>query len=146
MNKQYQPRRVASPSAPGLKALLTTTSIAAAIGGWAVIAYREAPADPLPTQQAVEIPLAAPASSFSLPDLPPIAALPTLVPRPANFANLSVAAPPQPQPQQPLQAPTAVQASLPKAPQAPAQSLRSVSPPPVITRKTVPMATTRSSR
>ncbi len=145
MTKHFTPRRVVKPGTPGIKVLLTTTSVAATLAGWALFATHEPPTEMLPAQQAVEAPLPQQAFAINVPAFPPIESLPTLVPPPPNMAKLGVAA----QVRQPAQLPTAVQANMqdaPQVPQAPSQSLRTVNPPPVASRKSVPMATTRSSR
>jgi hypothetical protein len=142
MTKHFSPRRVAKPGAPGLKTLLTTTSIAATLGGWALFAAHDASTDTLPAQYAVEVPISRQAFAVNIPALSTIEPLPTLIPPPPNMAAIGIAAPVN----QPTQVPTAVPHNTQPAPSAPGQSLRTVHPPPVTSRKVAPLTTTRSSR
>ena len=145
MTKHFSPRHVAKPGAPGLKSLLITTSIAAALGGWALFATHDTLTDPLPAQYDVEVPTSPQAFAINIPALPTIEPLPTLIAPPSNMAALGTVA----QVHQPTQVPTAVQPDTqptPTWPKLPSQSLRTVNPPPLASRKAAPLATTRSSR
>lgn len=141
MTKHFSPRRVAKPGAPGLRALLTTTSIAATLGGWALFATHDTVTDTLPSSQALEAPVTQQTFAVDIPALPTIQPLPTLVPPPPNMASMGVAV----QAYEPTQVPTVVQPST-QPPPAPTLALRTVRPPAVGSRKAAPLTTTRSSR
>jgi 2-oxoglutarate dehydrogenase E2 component (dihydrolipoamide succinyltransferase) len=98
--KPAKPAKKPNSGAPGVKLLITAASLAATLGGWAVISGQEAKPAPAPTPE----PATAPAVTIKL------APLPTLVPevtpqaqlvmvnrpRPAAAAPQPAAAAPQP--------------------------------------------------
>jgi hypothetical protein len=132
MSKQTSRRHVAKPSTPGIKALITTASIAATLGGWALFANHNTSTEALLAQQATELSRPAQVFALNVSALPAIDALPTIVPRLAESGLTS-------QIQQPTQVPTAV-------PDVKQQSLRVVKAPLAVNQKPAPLTVTRSSR
>ncbi|MEO8286129.1 MAG: hypothetical protein ABI670_06800 [Chloroflexota bacterium] len=138
MTKQISRRRVAKPPVPGIKALVTTASIAATLGGWALFANQNSYSQDFLAQQAQELSAQPQVPALNVSALPALDPLPTVVPPPSGLAGSGFSA----QIQIPAQVPTV--ASEPKT-LAPAQSLRQVKPP-AVSRKPAPRAVTRSSR
>ena len=139
MSKQTSRRRVAKPSTPGIKALITTASIAATLGGWALFANHNTFTEALLAQQATELSRPAQVFALNVSALPAIDALPTIVPPPPRLAESGLTS----QIQQPTQVPTAVPDVKQQSPQ---QSLRVVKAPPAVNQKPAPLTVTRSSR
>jgi hypothetical protein len=138
--KQISRRRISKPPIPGIKALVTTASIAATLGGWAMFANQNSFSEDVLAQQAQELSVQPQVPALNVSVLPAIDPLPTVVPRPSSLAGSGFSAPAQPEVQ--AQVPTV--APEPKT-LAPAQSLRQVKPP-AVSRKPAPRAVTRSSR
>ncbi len=151
MTKRSTPKRTAN-SAPGTKLLITTSALAATLGGWVGLAYQAA-ADTIDTPPApaavVEQPavaLPAPPINLSFAPIPTLAALPpappdlAIAPPPAAASNRSATVDVAPV-AAPAAAPVvAAPAAAPAVPAAPA--LRAVSAP----AAPAPVARTRSSK
>jgi hypothetical protein len=136
--KQISRRRITKPPVPGIKALVTTASIAATLGGWALFANQNSYSEDVLAQQAQELSAQPQVPALNVSVLPAIDPLPTVIPRPSSLAGSGFSA----QAEVPAQVPTV--APEPKT-LAPAQSLRQVKPP-AVSRKPAPRAVTRSSR
>ncbi|MBK9942176.1 MAG: hypothetical protein U0Z44_17065 [Kouleothrix sp.] len=157
MIKRHSPRRAAT-SAPGVKLLITTTALAATLGGWVGLA-RQMPAEPLAALQLpspTERPIAERPSQPRQLQLAPIPTLAAPPPPPPELAiakppvlNLhaapaAAAAPAAPAPAAPAAAAAPAAPAPVAAPAAP--PLRVVSPPPAPAPAPVPVARTRSSK
>jgi len=117
---------------PGVKALITTASLAATVSGWAMFSANNASTAQPPPTQAVVAPRAED-SSFSLPVLQ-LNPLPTLVPAQDITVSGGQSAI-QPQSAPPVDQPPPTSTSLPQ-----------VSPPAASSVRPQPVTTTRSSR
>lgn len=143
MIKRHSPRRAAT-SAPGVKLLITTTALAATLGGWVGLA-RQMPAEPLAALQLpspTERPIA---ERPSQPRQLQLAPIPTLAAPPPPPPELAIAKPPVLNLHAAPAAAAAPAAPAPVAAPA-APPLRVVSPPPAPAPAPVPVARTRSSK
>ena len=151
MTRSNTPKRP-SAGVPGAKLLITTTALAAALGGWATFAQQEpdpptAPdASPSEAQISVELPQQRRLQFAPIPTLVPLAS-PQAVAI-ARAPTIHIASEPAAQSQPAPAAPAAPVAPVAVAPVAPvaAPPLRAVSAPPAPARAAAPVARTRSSR
>jgi hypothetical protein len=146
MDRKTSRRPDAKKSVAGVKALITTATIAATVGGWALFANHDGSTAALlspktPPQPDAPQPQQSQLSALDLSALPIIDPLPTVVPPPANLIQGGSAA----QIQQLVDAPTPSPAQTASA-QAPQRSLRVVTAPPAVSQRPAPRAITRSSR
>ena len=143
--KPTKPVKKPRANAPGVKLLITAASVAATLGGWALISSNEPKPVPVPTPAPATDEAAAPVVTIKLAQLPtlvPEVALQSQIvtvnrPRAAAVRAAAVAAPVAAAPPQPA-APTTLVLRDVSAPQGNANAGRSGSPAPVVN--------TRSSR
>ena len=144
MSQSRTTKRLA-PDALGMKALITTTSLAVTLGGWAVLAQPKTPTSEAPVADTVAIQVPASAIKLSM------AALPTIVQPPAPPPKIIVLSPPRAAAIQNVGRRPAIQV----APQPTAESSSAAAPPPpavslpplrVVSAPPKPVARTRSSR
>ena len=132
--------RKPAAGAPGVKMFITAASLAATLGGWALISAEEV--QPLPPEQLAVADQAAAGVTIQL------APLPTLVPLAQTAQQTQGASQPAPiSPPRPASRAAAASASQAAAPQPAAPVLRDVSAPALANRSApAPVTNTRSSR
>lgn len=97
-----KPSKKPATSAPGVKLLITAASLAATLGGWAMISAEEPEPEPTPTPAPAPVQAAAPAVTIKLAPLPtlvpPITPQPQVVTvnQPRSAAPRAAASAPQP--------------------------------------------------
>lgn len=136
-----KPGKKSNAGVPGVKLLITAASLAATVGGWALISAKET--QPVQSEQPLPLPASTQAAAPIL--MIKLAPLPTLVPpsqaQIITVSNPRVAAAPKPA--------VAVQAAAPQSvppPAPPVLILRDVSAPAPASGGPAPVAKTHSSR